>query len=120
MAAIGIGLTLLGHSPFATASLLAAWGLISTAAPVGWWTWLSKALPDDSEAGGGLMVAVIQFAIALGASSGGLLLDHAGYRVTFAFSAFVLGVSAAAAAYFARRARSVTVIRNQQLKGCLL
>jgi len=117
MAAIGIGLTLLGHSPFATASLLAAWGLIGTAAPVGWWTWLSKALPDDAEAGGGLMVAVIQ--LALGASSGGLLLDHEGYRATFAFSAFILGVSAAAAALCARRARLVPATRNQRLEECL-
>jgi len=54
MAVIGGTLTLLGHSPFATTSLLALWGLIGTAAPVGWWTWLSKALPDDAEAGGGL------------------------------------------------------------------
>jgi predicted MFS family arabinose efflux permease len=119
MAAIGIGLTLLGHSPSATASLLAAWGLIGTAAPVGWWTWLSKALPDDAEAGGGLMVAVVQLAIALGASSGGLLLDHEGYRATFAFSAFVLGVSAVAAALCARRARSVPATRNQRLEECL-
>ncbi len=38
--------------------------------------WLSKALPDDAEAGGGLMVAALQLAIALGASSGGLLFDR--------------------------------------------
>jgi len=106
MAAISIGLTLLGYSPFATASLLAAWGLIGTAAPVGWWTWLSKALPDDAEAGGGLMVAVIQLAIAIGASSGGLLFDHEGYQVTFAFSALILVVSAVAAALCAYGARS--------------
>ncbi|WP_457094405.1 MFS transporter [Microvirga sp. P5_D2] len=116
MAAIGISLTLLGDSPFATTSLLAMWGLIGTAAPVGWWTWLSKALPDDAEAGGGLMVAVIQLAIALGASSGGLLFDHEGYQVTFAFSAFILVVSVAAAALCAR---SVSAIRNQRLEECL-
>jgi predicted MFS family arabinose efflux permease len=104
MAAIGIGLTLLGHSAFATASLLAAWGLIGTAAPVGWWTWVSKALPDDAEAGGGLMVAVIQLAIALGASSGGLLFDREGYQATFAFSALILVICASAAALCARRA----------------
>jgi predicted MFS family arabinose efflux permease len=119
MAALGIGLTLLGHSSFATASLLAVWGLISTAAPVGWWTWLSKALPDDAEAGGGLMVAVIQLAIALGASSGGLLFDYEGYQATFAFSAFILVVSGVAAALCARRARSVPAIQKQRLEECL-
>jgi predicted MFS family arabinose efflux permease len=118
MAAMGIGLTLLGHSPSATTSLLAAWGLIGTAAPVGWWTWLSKALPDDAEAGGGLMVAVIQLAIALGASPGGLLFDHEGYQVTFAISAFILVVSAAASALCARRLRPDPARQNQSLEEC--
>jgi predicted MFS family arabinose efflux permease len=103
MAAIAIALTLLGTSPLATASLLAAWGLIGTAAPVGWWTWLSRSLPDDAEAGGGLMVAVIQLAIALGAASGGLMFDHGGYRVTFIASALVLCAGAAVAVWCARR-----------------
>jgi predicted MFS family arabinose efflux permease len=119
MAVIGIVLTLLGHSPLATTSLLAAWGLIGTAAPVGWWTWLSKALPDDAEAGGGLMVAVIQLAIALGASSGGLMLDHEGYQATFAFSALILLISAVVAALCAFRARSGAVMRNHSLDECL-
>jgi predicted MFS family arabinose efflux permease len=33
---------------------------------------------------------VVQIAIALGASSGGLLIDHEGYRATFAFCALIL------------------------------
>ena len=74
--------------------LLAGWGLIGTAAPVGWWTWLSKVLPDDAEAGGGLMVAVIQLAIALGATAGGVLYDRSGYESTFALSAAALLASA--------------------------
>ena len=72
MAAIALALTVLGGVPFATGALLFGWGLIGAAAPVGWWTWLSKVLPDDSEAGGGLMVAVIQLAIATGATIGGV------------------------------------------------
>jgi hypothetical protein len=75
MAAIAIALVSLGHEPIATVALLAAWGLIGTPAPVGWGTWLSKALPEDAEAGGGLMVATIQLAITAGASVGGLLFD---------------------------------------------
>jgi predicted MFS family arabinose efflux permease len=100
------------------ASLLAAWGPVGTAAPVGRWTWLSKKLPDDAEAGG-LMAAVIQFAIALGASSGGMLFDHEGYQGTFAFSASIPVVSAAAAAFCARRARSGPSMQNRQLEECL-
>ncbi|MDB5669433.1 MAG: transporter, partial [Alphaproteobacteria bacterium] len=55
MAVVAAGLIVLGGSTIVTAILLAAWGLLGTAAPVGWWTWLSKTLPEDAEAGGGLM-----------------------------------------------------------------
>ena len=97
MAAIAVSLMAVGGTPVAVALLLAAWGLIGTAAPVAWWTWLSKALPDDAEAGGGLMVAVVQLAIALGATLGGLAYDASGYRSTFALSAIALCASAVVA-----------------------
>jgi predicted MFS family arabinose efflux permease len=93
MAIIALALTMFGGSVFAVAVLLAAWGLIGTAAPVAWWTWLSKTLPDDAEAGGGLMVAVIQLALALGATTGGVVYDASGYRSTFALGAGALCAS---------------------------
>jgi predicted MFS family arabinose efflux permease len=94
MAAIAIGLVVLGTRPVPTAALLAAWGLIGTAVPVAWWTWLSRTLPEDSEAGGGLMVAVIQLAITLGAAVGGLLFDAAGHQAAFFASGVLLAASA--------------------------
>lgn len=94
MAAIAVALIVLGQSLIATAFLLAGWGLIGTAAPVGWWTWLSRVLPDDAEAGGGLMVAVVQLAITAGASVGGFLFDRSGYQSTFGLSATILCASA--------------------------
>ena len=94
MAAIAVGLIAFGSFVLAATALLALWGLIGTAAPVGWWTWLSKVLPEDAEAGGGLMVAAIQLAITLGASAGGFLFDRAGYETTFAVSAAILCGSA--------------------------
>jgi predicted MFS family arabinose efflux permease len=103
MAAIALALLVFGASPFVTAVLLALWGLVGTAAPVGWWTWLAKTLPHDAEAGGGLMVAVVQLAIALGATVGGILFDGFGYRATFSASAVVL-VAAAGLALLAGRA----------------
>jgi predicted MFS family arabinose efflux permease len=104
MAALALGLTAFGASPIAVTVLLAGWGLIGTAAPVAWWTWMSKVLPDDAEAGGGLMVAVIQLAITAGASVGGLLFDHSGYQSAFIAAAVVLCGSAllASAAYIMR------------------
>lgn len=105
MAAVAVALTVLGASPVAVGVLLAGWGLIGTAAPVGWWTWLSKVLPDDAEAGGGLMVAVVQLAIALGATAGGVLYDRSGYESTFALSAAALVASALVAGMGWRAAR---------------
>jgi predicted MFS family arabinose efflux permease len=90
MAAIAVGLIVFGRSAPAVALLLAVWGLIGTAAPVAWWTWLSRALPDDAEAGGGLMVAVVQLAITAGASAGGVLFDAHGHPAAFGLSAAIL------------------------------
>jgi predicted MFS family arabinose efflux permease len=106
MAAIALGLILWGSSPAAAAALLAPWGLIGTAAPVGWWTWLTRTLPEDAEPAGGLMVAAIQMAITLGASVGGLLYDASGYRAAFAAAAALLCLSALSAFLAGRKASS--------------
>jgi predicted MFS family arabinose efflux permease len=103
MAGIALALMFFGASLAATAVLLGIWGLVATSAPVAWWTWLARSLPRDAEAGGGLMVAVVQLAIASGATLGGILFDASGYRATFGMSAAVL-VAAAGAAWLAARA----------------
>lgn len=90
MAVIALTLIPFGAWIAALVMLLGLWGLMATSAPVGWWSWIAQALPHDAEAGGGLMVAVIQLAIALGSTVGGLLFDSAGYRSTFMASAAVL------------------------------
>ncbi|WP_130905065.1 MULTISPECIES: MFS transporter [unclassified Pseudomonas] len=104
MAMIALALVSLGSSATTTTVLLGAWGLVATAAPVGWWTWLARTLPDSAEAGGGLMVAIIQLAIASGATVGGLVFDFSGYRATFELSAALLGVAAVLAFLAARAA----------------
>ncbi len=90
MAAIALALIPFGAWVAAVAALLGLWGLLATAAPVGWWSWIADALPQDAEAGGGLMVAVIQLAIAMGSTIGGALFDGRGYQSTFVASAAVL------------------------------
>ncbi|WP_375123474.1 MFS transporter [Pseudomonas sp. LW8] len=94
MAMIAVALIGMGSSVVATFVLLGLWGLIATAAPVGWWSWLARTLPDDAEAGGGLMVAVVQLSIASGSTIGGLLFDGSGYRLTFFASAALLVLAA--------------------------
>lgn len=90
MAVIAGVLILTGHSLWIVALLLSFWGMLATAAPTGWWTWIARALPQDAEAGGGLMVAVIQLAIALGSTAGGMVFDHSGWQSTFALSGILL------------------------------
>jgi predicted MFS family arabinose efflux permease len=102
MAVLAGALVAFGGSAAIVAVLLAVWGLVATAAPVGWWTWLARTLPDDAEAGGGLIVAVVQLAIGLGATLGGVLFDAWGYRATFGSSAVLLVVAAALAGKAAR------------------
>ncbi|MCF4997232.1 MFS transporter [Pseudomonas syringae] len=106
MAAIALSLIVLGGGVVAVFVLLALWGLIATAAPVGWWAWLARALPKDAEAGGGLMVAVIQLSIALGSTVGGMLFDGSGYRVTFLASAVLLVLAAIVALITLRKSGS--------------
>ena len=102
MAAIAVALTSVGASVGATAMLLGLWGLLATAAPVGWWLWIARTLPQDAETGGGLMVAVVQLSIALGSTVGGLLFDSGGHRGTFLLSAGLLVIGAFLAVLTAR------------------
>ena len=95
MALIALALIPFGHSTFVVGALLGLWGLLATAAPVGWWSWVAQVMPNNAEAGGGLMVAVIQLSIALGSTVGGLLFDSHGYQRTFFASAIVLLLGAA-------------------------
>jgi predicted MFS family arabinose efflux permease len=102
LAVIAITLVEIDGTPLNVILLLALWGLLSTAAPVGWWTWLSKTMPHDAEAGGGLMVAIIQLAIMLGAIVGGLLFDAWGYRGPFSFAAGLLVIASLLAVFTSR------------------
>ncbi|VFS90755.1 Purine ribonucleoside efflux pump nepI [Kluyvera cryocrescens] len=53
MAVIALGLIITGHHVWVVTLLLGLWGMLATAAPTGWWTWLARTLPDNAEAGGG-------------------------------------------------------------------
>jgi predicted MFS family arabinose efflux permease len=94
----------LGSFALPTAVLLTLWGVVGTGAPVAWWTWVAHRFPEDAEAGGGLLVAVVQLAITLGAAGGGMLFDTSGYRATFLTSAALLVAGAIFAAVDARAA----------------
>jgi predicted MFS family arabinose efflux permease len=108
MAVIAALLIPLSSQPIPVAGLLMGWGFFGTAAPVGWGTWLSRVLRDEAEVGGGLQVAVIQLAITLGASAGGLLFDGAGWWWTFTL-AIVLLTGSSLAAFAAWKERTASI-----------
>jgi len=112
MAVIALALVSFGKSPVLTAVLLGLWGLVATAAPVGWWTWLAQTLPDDAEAGGGLLVAIVQLAIAGGAIIGGLAFDLSGYKATFELSAAVLVAASVLAWLAGRNATQIQLVES--------
>jgi DHA1 family purine ribonucleoside efflux pump-like MFS transporter len=74
---------------FATGSVVgvfiatALWGAGFGGIPTMSQTWISRAEPKRIEAAGGLFVATFQFAIALGAALGGVLLDTSGVQTVF-------------------------------------
>lgn len=107
MAVIAITLILTGHRVWTVTLLLSFWGLLATAAPTGWWTWIARTLPDDAEVGGGLMVAVIQLSIALGSTVGGTVFDFLGWQSVFAMSGVLLTVGAALTLFISRQEASM-------------
>jgi predicted MFS family arabinose efflux permease len=66
----GIAIALIGFAtiPWAVGVLLLFLVLLWYSGARGLGAWLAKTLPDDAEAGGGLQVALIQFAITFGAA----------------------------------------------------
>lgn len=102
MACITGMLMLTGYNVGVVALLLGLWGLVATAAPTGWWTWLARTLPNDAEAGGGLMVAVVQLSIALGSTVGGIVFDHSGWQSTFSLSGVFLLCAGALTLFISR------------------
>ncbi|GJG98194.1 MFS transporter [Cupriavidus pauculus] len=115
MAAIALALIGLGHHIISVAMVLALWGLVATAAPVAWWNWITRTFPHHAEAGGGLMVAVVQLSIALGSTVGGILFDTHGYCSTLIGSASLLLIGAVFAGMAARAARTDGAAKSDNL-----
>ncbi len=90
MAGLALVLTFFGGVAAVDALLIAIWGLVFAGVPVSWSTWITRAMPDQAEAGGGLIVAAINFAIAAGAGLGGGLLEYYGPRGVFLISGLIL------------------------------
>jgi len=97
MCGIAVLLPVLGHITIVAFLLTALWGMFLGVIQVGWTAWLTRAVPDETESGGGLQIAIIQLAITTGAASGGIMVDHTGVKGVFFASAVFTFVAALAA-----------------------
>ncbi|MBC2860362.1 MFS transporter [Stappia sp. 28M-7] len=90
IAALAFLLTNLGASFPSALAIVTLWGLAFGTVPVAWSAWISRAVADEAESAGGLLVAAINLAIAAGAAVGGLVLDLSGVTSVFLTSGSVL------------------------------
>ena len=79
-----------GALPLFDIAAVVLWGLCFGAVPVAWSSWIARTVPDETESAGGLFVAAINLAIALGAGLGGAIFDIAGGFGTMSASGVLL------------------------------
>lgn len=95
IAIAAVSLLTAGASALASAIAVAAWGFAFGAVPVGLQTWMvRRAVPEQAQSAGVLLVTVFQVAIAAGAIFGGLLVENAGITSAIAYSAVATFVAA--------------------------
>ncbi|WP_454726826.1 MULTISPECIES: MFS transporter [Cupriavidus] len=92
-------------TPAGALAMVLVWGVAFGAVPVCVQIWMFTASPERYEMGSALMVSAFQIALAAGAATGGVLVDHAGIAITYIVSAFLV-FSGAATVLFSR-------LRNQ-------
>jgi DHA1 family purine ribonucleoside efflux pump-like MFS transporter len=90
MAVSGGGLYLFGSHAAAAGFFTIVWGFMFGWVPVSWSTWIARNIGDDAENAGGLQVAVIQGAAAIGAAAGGYIIDAGGPATPIGAAAAVL------------------------------
>ncbi|BBP59368.1 MFS transporter [Pseudomonas sp. St316] len=89
-----LGLVLLPASVPGQAVLLAVWGMAFGGVPVAWSNWVARAVPDQAESAGGMVVASVQSAIAAGAAGGGLMFSFSGIAGVFVAAAVLMFLAA--------------------------
>lgn len=94
MSIVAVVLIIFGANVITASFFVAVWGLLFGAVPVAWSTWIARAVPDEAESAGGLLVAVIQFAIMMGAALGGYAFHLMGMKGLYLCCAIVLLIAA--------------------------
>lgn len=74
--------------------LVAIWGLAFGGVPVAWSSWVTRAVPDQAESAGGMVVASVQSSIAAGAAMGGVVFGLGGITGVFITAGIVMLLAA--------------------------
>jgi predicted MFS family arabinose efflux permease len=74
--------------------LVALWGLAFGGVPVAWSSWVARAVPDQAETAGGMVVAAVQSSIAAGAALGGMMFRFGGVTGVFVIAGVVMLLAA--------------------------
>ncbi|MGP9808478.1 MFS transporter [Halomonas sp. AOP12-C2-37] len=74
--------------------LVALWGLAFGGVPVAWSNWVARAVPDQAETAGGMVVAAVQSSIATGAALGGIVFGFNGITGVFMTAGAVMLLAA--------------------------
>lgn len=74
--------------------LVALWGLAFGGVPVAWSNWVARAIPDQAETAGGMVVASVQSSIAAGAALGGVVFGFGGVTGVFITAGTVMLIAA--------------------------
>ncbi|RBL80317.1 MFS transporter [Streptomyces cavourensis] len=82
--------------------VVALWGLAFGGVPVAWSNWVARAVQDQAETAGGMVVACVQSSIAAGAALGGMVFGFGGVIGVFVTAG---GVMILAALFIALRVR---------------
>jgi predicted MFS family arabinose efflux permease len=109
---VGVSLAFLGSSPVLTFAMLFLWGALFGPVAPSWSTWVARKVPEYAETAGGLYVASIQFAAAVGAIGGGLIFDHTGSVGVFGLSSLSWVISAFIVIFGVSSPLKIKVVRN--------
>jgi len=74
--------------------LIVLWGVAFGGVPVAWSSWVARAVPDQPETAGGMVVASVQSSIAAGAALGGLVFGFGGVTGVFLTAGSVMLLAA--------------------------
>jgi len=85
-----LGMVLLPVDVGGLSFLVALWGLAFGGVPVAWSSWVARAVPDQAESAGGMVVAAVQSSIAAGAALGGLVFGAGGILAVIVVAATVM------------------------------